>query len=150
MSMLRSCSHWPIKKSVAFAYIEGLEARAQAWEPLHHVASVASFFVSRIDGVVDKQLEAAGNKELQGTIAVANAKLAYRRFQQIVSGERWQVLAGQGARVQRPLWASTSTKNPAYSDVLYVETLIGPDTVNPAPEDPTSHDGSWPSGPHHR
>ncbi len=120
-------------ENVAFAYIEGLEARAQAGEALHHVASVASFFVSRIDGVVDRQLQAAGNKELQGTIAIANAKLAYRRFQQIIAGERWQALASQGARVQRPLWASTSTKNPAYSDVLYVETLIGPHTVNTLP-----------------
>ncbi len=119
--------------NVAFAYIEGLEARAAHGEDLAHVASVASFFVSRIDGVVDKQLAAAGNTALQGTIAIANTKLAYRRFQEVFAGPRWQALAAQGARLQRPLWASTSTKNPAYSDVLYVEHLIGPHTVNTLP-----------------
>ncbi|NOZ48670.1 MAG: transaldolase [Chloroflexi bacterium] len=120
-------------ENVAFAYIEGLEARAQAGAAVDTIASVASFFVSRIDGVVDKQLAALGNESLLGTIAIANAKLAYRRFQQVFAGPRWQALAEQGARVQRPLWASTSTKNPTYNDVLYVETLIGPHTVNTLP-----------------
>ena len=119
--------------AVALAYIEGLELRAAAGEPLDHVASVASVFVSRIDTVADKALAAAGNAELQGKIAVANAKLAYARFKELFRGERWAALAEKGARVQRPLWASTGTKNPAYSDVLYVQTLIGPHTVNTMP-----------------
>jgi transaldolase len=97
------------------------------------VASVASFFVSRIDTQVDKALAQVGNTGLQGKIAIANAKLAYARFKEVFAGERWQALADKGARVQRPLWASTSTKNPAYSDVLYVENLIGPHTVNTLP-----------------
>jgi transaldolase len=119
--------------AVALAYIEGLEKRAAAGEPLEHVASVASVFVSRIDTQVDKALAAIGETELQGKIAVANAKLAYARFKELFSGERWAALAEKGARVQRPLWASTGTKNPAYSDVLYVENLIGPHTVNTMP-----------------
>lgn len=120
-------------ENVAFAYIEGLERLQAAGGAVDRVASVASFFVSRIDTVVDKQLAAAGNQDLQGQIAIANAKLAYRRFGQVFGGARWQALAGQGARVQRPLWASTSSKNPAYSDLIYVDTLIGPDTVNTLP-----------------
>jgi len=119
--------------NVAFAYIEGLGARAAQGGDLSHVASVASFFVSRIDGVVDKQLAAAGNTALQGKIAVANAKLAYRRFEEVFAGPRWQALADQGGRYQRPLWASTSTKNPTYPDILYVDNLIGPHTVNTLP-----------------
>jgi len=119
--------------AVALAYIEGLEKRAAAGEPLDHVASVASVFVSRIDTQVDKALAAIGETELQGKIAVANAKLAYARFKELFSGERWAALAEKGARVQRPLWASTGTKNPNYSDVLYVENLIGPHTVNTMP-----------------
>ena len=119
--------------AVALAYIEGLEKRAAAGEPLDHVASVASVFVSRVDTQVDKALAAIGETELQGKIAVANAKLAYARFKELFSGERWAALAEKGARVQRPLWASTGTKNPAYSDVLYVENLIGPHTVNTMP-----------------
>ncbi len=120
-------------EAVAFAYIEGLELRAAAGEDVSQVASVASFFVSRIDTQVDKALAAVGETALQGKIAIANAKLAYARFQEVFAGERWQALADKGARVQRPLWASTSTKNPAYSDVLYVENLIGPHTVNTLP-----------------
>lgn len=120
-------------EAVAFAYIEGLEDRAAAGADVSHVASVASFFVSRIDTMVDKALAQTGNTELQGKIAVANAKLAYARFREVFAGERWQALADAGAQVQRPLWASTSTKNPAYSDVLYVENLIGPHTVNTLP-----------------
>ncbi|NOX63357.1 MAG: transaldolase [Chloroflexi bacterium] len=119
--------------NVAFAYIEGLEQRIARGEDPGRVASVASFFVSRIDTVVDKQLAAKGVGDLQGKIAIANAKLAYQRFQQVFAGPRWDALAAKGARVQRPLWASTSTKNPAYSDVLYVDNLIGPHTVNTLP-----------------
>jgi transaldolase len=97
---------------------------------------VASFFVSRVDTEADRRLEEAGAPaELQGKLAVANAKLAYLRFQEIFSGERWNALAARGATPQRCLWASTSTKNPAYRDVLYVEELIGPATVNTMPEE---------------
>ena len=119
--------------AVAYAYIDGLERRLRDGNDLHRVASVASFFVSRIDSAVDKQLAARGNTELQGKIAIANARLAYAWFQEICTGSRWQTLAAAGARVQRPLWASTSAKNPSYSDVLYVDTLIGPHTVNTLP-----------------
>ncbi len=119
--------------AVALAYIEGMEMRAAAGESLDHVASVASVFVSRIDTVVDKALAAIGNTDLQGKIAIANSKLAYARFKELFAGERWQALVDKGARVQRPLWASTGTKNPNYSDVLYVENLIGPHTVNTMP-----------------
>jgi transaldolase len=121
-------------EEIANAYVEGLEQRAAAGEPVDRLASVASFFVSRVDGKVDKRLEELGHRELQGIAAVANAKLAYRSFQRIFSGPRWEPLAAKGAHVQRPLWASTSTKNPAYPDTLYVDTLIGPSTVNTMPE----------------
>jgi transaldolase len=100
------------------------------------MASVASFFVSRVDSMVDKALEADGSEEalaLRGRIAVANAKLTYNRFQELFYGEPFAGLKARGARVQRPLWASTSTKNPDYNDVLYVDELIGPDTVNTLP-----------------
>jgi transaldolase len=120
-------------EDVMNAYITGLEKRLAAGQPIDHISSVASFFVSRVDTAVDDALTAKGNQTLQGKIAVANAKIAYARFQQVFSGVRWQALAGNGARVQRPLWASTSTKNPAYPDTLYVDTLIGPDTVNTMP-----------------
>ena len=90
------------------------------------VASVASFFVSRVDTETDRRLEELGRVDLQGKLAVANAKLAYQRYLEIFSGERWERLAARGARPQRCLWASTSTKNPAYRDVLYVEELVGP------------------------
>jgi transaldolase len=112
------------------SYISGLERRLAAGEPIDRVASVASFFVSRVDTAVDPHLPASQ----RGTIAIANAKVAYQRFLALFSGPRWQTLAAAGARVQRPLWASTGTKNPAYSDVLYVESLIGRDTVNTMPE----------------
>jgi transaldolase len=102
-------------------------------EDMTRVASVASLFVSRMDTVVDKALEEIGEIELQGKIAIANAKMVYVRFLDIFSGARWERLAAQGARVQRPLWASTSTKNPLYSDTLYVNNLIGPNTVNTLP-----------------
>jgi len=126
---------------VAEAYIAGLEQRATMGQPLDRIASVASFFVSRVDTAVDKELDALiartddeGKKgeiaALRGTVAVANAKLAYAAYQEIFSGPRWEALARQGARTQRCLWASTSTKNPAYRDILYAEQLIGPATVD--------------------
>ncbi len=125
------------------AYLGGLEDRLAAGKPIDRLASVASFFVSRVDSEVDKRIEAVaasandgvrdGILALRGRAAVANARLAYRLFTQKFSGERWEKLAAAGARVQRPLWASTSAKNPAYRDVLYVETLIGPHTVNTMP-----------------
>jgi transaldolase/glucose-6-phosphate isomerase len=117
---------------VAEAYIKGLERRKADGKDLSP-QSVASFFVSRVDTEVDKRLEALGNTELQGTAAVANARAAYRLFKQIFAGERWQALADAGARVQRPLWASTGTKNPAYSETKYVDSLVGPSTVNTMP-----------------
>lgn len=117
----------------AMAYIRGLEKLADANVDFSRVASVASFFVSRVDGKVDPKLVDLGNSELQGKIAIANAKMAYHRFGEIFSGPRWEKLAAQGARVQRPLWGSTSTKNPDYPDTLYVDTLMGPHTVNTVP-----------------
>jgi transaldolase len=125
------------------AYLAGLEDRVKARQPIEGIASVASFFVSRVDTEIDKRLDALiakaspAEKErlqlLKGRAAIANAKLAYRLFTNKFSGTRWDALVKQGARVQRPLWASTSTKNPAYRDVMYVEELIGPDTVNTMP-----------------
>ena len=114
------------------AYIDGLEARTQKGEGIERIASVASFFVSRVDTEVDKRLEAIGGaaRELEGRAAIANAKMAYQLFVTKFGGSRWQALEQKGAHVQRPLWASTSTKNPAYRDVIYVESLIGPSTVN--------------------
>ncbi len=123
------------------AYIDAVEERVRRGQPVNAVASVASFFVSRVDTEVDKRLDAlaqkGGNREslnaLKGKAAIANARLAYELFQRKFSGPRWSALAAKGAHVQRPLWASTSTKNPAYRDVMYVEQLIGPDTVNTLP-----------------
>jgi transaldolase len=124
------------------AYLSALEERASRGLPLSSIAAVASFFVSRVDTEAEKRLDAvvAANparaeetKAFRGRVAVANAKLAYALFRERFSGARWDALAARGARVQRPLWASTSTKNPAYRDVLYVEDLIGPDTVNTMP-----------------
>jgi transaldolase len=120
---------------VAEAYIRGVERLIESGGDARKVASVASFFVSRVDTEADKRLEQLGNEELQGKLAVANAKLAYKRWKELFSGERWETLAAQGATPQRCLWASTSTKNPAYRDVLYVEELIGPETVNTMPEE---------------
>jgi transaldolase len=101
------------------------------------LASVASFFVSRVDTEVDRRIEAAGGSllPLRGRVAIANARLAYAAFLETTHSARWRALASSGARVQRPLWASTGTKNPAYSDVLYVETLIGADTITTVPPD---------------
>ena len=120
-------------QAVAQAYLRGLERRVAAGQPLDQVASVASFFVSRLDTAVDRELERLGAAELMGKIAIANARVAYTRFCNIFSGSRWQALSEQGAHPQRPLWASTGTKNPAYSDTLYVDNLIGPHTVNTVP-----------------
>ena len=114
------------------AFIRGLERRVEAGLPVDDVHSVASFFVSRVDTAVDGELPEGS--PLRGRAAVANAKLAYQHFEATIAGDRWQALAARGARVQRPLWASTGTKNAAYSDVLYVDSLIGPDTVNTMPE----------------
>jgi len=122
--------------AVIEAYLSGLEALAASGGDLSQVHSVASFFVSRVDTEVDRRLQALGDPGagLEGKAAVAQAKLAYRLFQQRFSGPRWEALAGQGAHPQRPLWASTSTKNPAYPDLLYVDSLIGPLTVNTMPD----------------
>ena len=119
------------------AYLAGLEDRLAAGESIEGVRSVASFFVSRVDTEVDRRLDAIGTQQaaaLKGMAAVANAQLAYRSFLDRFGGERWEALVANGAAVQRPLWASTSTKNPSYPDTLYVDTLIGPDTVNTMPD----------------
>jgi transaldolase len=121
---------------VAEAYIRGLERLVEAGGDPATVASVASFFVSRVDTEADRRLDdVGGHEELKGKLAVANAKLAYQRYKEIFSGERWEALSARGATPQRCLWASTSTKNPAYRDVLYVEELIGPMTVNTMPDE---------------
>jgi transaldolase/glucose-6-phosphate isomerase len=131
-------------EAVAWAYIRALERRAAEGKPIDRIASVASFFVSRIDTLADKQIESklrqttdpslqAKLHSLEGKVAIANAKLAYQSFKRIFGDPRFLALKDKGARVQRPLWASTSTKNPNYPDTLYVDTLIGPDTVNTLP-----------------
>ncbi|MEL6927497.1 MAG: transaldolase [Cyanobacteria bacterium J06600_6] len=127
----------------AWAYIKGLEARAEAGEDISKVASVASFFLSRIDvmidGQVDEKLGAADGdakaklEAVKGKVAIANAKVAYQQYKEIFGSDRWKALAAKGAKVQRLLWASTGTKNPEYSDVMYVDELVGPDTVNTLP-----------------
>jgi transaldolase len=118
---------------VVEAYIRGLERLVAGGGDPSTVVSVASFFVSRVDTEADRRLEALGDTELRGQLAVDNAKLAYEHYLDAFSGPRWEFLAGKGARPQRCLWASTSTKNPDYRDVMYVEELIGPDTVNTMP-----------------
>ncbi len=131
-------------EQVAEAYISALEARAKKGEDLSHIASVASFFVSRIDtlidGIIDEKLAAEKDESrravlssIHGKIAIANAKLTYKKYQELFSGPRWQALSAKGAQTQRLLWASTSTKNPKYRDVIYVEELIGADTVDTIP-----------------
>jgi transaldolase len=130
--------------AVALAFIRALERRVAEGKSITHLSSVASFFVSRIDTLADKWLQDATKtesdpqrskelKDLPGKIAIANAQIAYEHFMRTFSGSRWESLQSKGARVQRPLWASTSTKNPAYRDVMYVETLIGPNTINTLP-----------------
>jgi transaldolase len=119
---------------VAEAYVRGLERLVEAGGDPSSIASVASFFVSRVDMEADRRLdELGGHDDLKGKLAVANAKLAYQRYKDIFAGERWESLAATGATPQRCLWASTSTKNPDYRDVMYVEELIGPKTVNTMP-----------------
>src|SRR3954468_19534079 len=120
-------------KAVVEAYLRGLERLIAGGGDPSKVSSVASFFVSRVDTEADKRLEAVGNEKLQGKLAIANAKLAYQHFLETFTGERWEYLKSKGARPQGPLWASTSTKNPDYRDVMYVEELIGPHTVNTMP-----------------
>jgi transaldolase len=121
---------------VAEAYIRGLERLVESGGDPSTVTSVASFFVSRVDTETDKRLDAIGAVDhLKGRLAIANAKLAYQRYKEIFSGPRWEALAAKGATPQRCLWASTSTKNPAYRDVMYVEELIGPETVNTMPKE---------------
>ncbi len=128
-------------KAVAAAYISGLEQLARTGPsvagglPVGRIASVASFFVSRVDTAVDKELEQKAARDLLGKIGVANCKLAYAEYRRILGSPRWRELAAHGARGQRVLWASTSAKNPAYPDTLYVDQLIGPDTVNTIPPD---------------
>jgi len=137
----------PRYRKVADAYIAGLEARAAAGRPLESVASVASFFLSRIDVLVDQMLEkimqnenskAELAAELRGQVAIASAKQAYQIYREIFNGDRFKELAAKGARTQRVLWASTSTKNPDYPDVKYVEALIGPETINTLPQETLS------------
>ncbi|HVE79219.1 MAG TPA: transaldolase [Gemmatimonadaceae bacterium] len=130
-------------RRVIEGYLAGLEERVAAGRPVDRIASVASFFVSRVDTEIDRRLDtrlaaaSAPDRErlaaLKGKPAVANARIAYELFREMFAGPRWDALAAKGARLQRPLWASTSTKNPAYRDVMYVEQLIGPDTVNTMP-----------------
>jgi transaldolase len=123
-------------REVAEAYVRGLERLVENGGDPGRVASVASFFVSRVDTEADKRLdEAGGHDELKGKLAVANAKLAYQTYKEVFSGDRWEALADKGASVQRPLWASTSTKNEAYKDTIYVEELVGPETVNTMPRE---------------
>src|SRR3954452_7208642 len=120
-------------EAIAEGYVRGLERRLANGGDLSRASSVASFFVSRVDTAVDKKLEEIGRQDLAGKAGIANARVAYESFLRIFSGERWEKLAAAGASVQRPLWASTGTKNPEYSDVLYVDELIGPDCVNTMP-----------------
>lgn len=124
-------------QEVMDAYIDGLEQRMASGASITNVASVASFFISRVDNEIDKRLDLLGTPAalaLRGTAAVNQARLAYAAFQKTFSGPRWDALAKAGASVQRPLWASTSTKNPSYPDTMYVDQLIGPDTVNTLPD----------------
>jgi transaldolase len=135
ITLLFSVEHY---LKVAEAYLAALESRLSRGEPVGRVASVASFFVSRVDTEVDTRLAGIGRpeaEELAGTIGIANARLAYAEFERITATDRWRRLAAKGAKVQRPLWASTGTKNPAYSDVLYLDQLIGRDTINTVPPD---------------
>jgi transaldolase / glucose-6-phosphate isomerase len=132
ITLLFSIEHY---RQVAEAYLRALEARTAAGQPVDRLSSVASFFVSRVDTETDRRLEATGGAllDLRGKVAIANARLAYAWFRELSAGARWQRLARSGARPQRLLWASTGTKNPTYSDVLYVDTLIGGDTINTMP-----------------
>ncbi|WP_138502016.1 transaldolase [Nostoc sp. PA-18-2419] len=131
--------------NTAWAYIRGLEKRASEGKDISKIASVASFFLSRIDNNIDAKIDAKLKKgvddiaveaklnAVKGKVAIANAKIAYQEYKKIIESDRWQALAAKGAKVQRLLWASTSTKNPSYSDVMYIDELIGRDTVNTVP-----------------
>jgi transaldolase/glucose-6-phosphate isomerase len=132
ITLLFSLEHY---RQVAQAYVRALEVRARAGKPIDRLASVASFFVSRVDTETDRRIEATGGAllDLRGKVAIANAQLAYAWLRDLLDSAQWQRLASAGARPQRLLWASTGTKNPGYSDVLYVDSLIGPDTVNTMP-----------------
>jgi transaldolase len=134
ITLLFSVEHY---RAVSEAYLRALEARVRDGQPVDRLASVASFFVSRVDTEVDRRIEALGGSllALRGRVAIANAQLAYAGFLETTQSAHWRALASEGARVQRPLWASTGTKNPAYSDVLYLEALIGRDTVTTVPPD---------------
>lgn len=123
----------PRYREVTDAYLSGLEDRVKANQPIDQISSVASFFLSRIDVMVDPMLEEKGAEDLKGEIAIASAKKAYQIYKEVFSSDRFKALEAKGAQKQRVLWASTSTKNPAYSDVKYVEALIGPDTINTLP-----------------
>jgi transaldolase len=123
----------PRYEEVAEAYISGLEDHLAAGHSIEHIRSVASFFLSRIDVLVDPMLEAKGEKALMGEVAIASAKKAYEIYKRIFSGPRWEKLVARGANPQRLLWASTSSKNPAFKDTKYVEALIGPETVDTVP-----------------
>jgi transaldolase len=120
-------------RQVAEAYVHGLERLVAAGGDPSRVHSVASFFVSRVDTETDRRLAAAGHDDLKGRLGIANAKLAYQQYKELFSGERWETLAAQGATAQRCLWASTSSKDPSYRDTLYIEGLIGPDTISTMP-----------------
>ncbi len=122
-------------RQVMDAYLRGLERLVAAGGNPRHVHSVASFFVSRVDTEADRRLAAIGREDLKGRLGIANAKLAYQQYKELFSGERWHALAARGATKQRCLWASTSTKDPAYRDTLYVEELIGPETISTMPEE---------------
>jgi transaldolase len=134
ITLLFSLEHY---QAVADAYVRALEARVAEGQPIDRVASVASLFVSRVDTEVDRCIEANGDAlaALRGRVAIANARLVYASFLDLTRSARWRSLEAGGAKVQRPLWASTGTKNPAYSDVLYVESLIGPSTITTVPPD---------------
>lgn len=132
-------------EETAWAYIRGLEKRASEGKDISKLASVASFFLSRIDSNIDKRIDEklkkgvedlnreAKLKDIKGKVAIANAKIAYQKYKEIIQTDRWKALSAKGANVQRLLWASTSTKDPTYSDVMYVDELVGPDTVNTLP-----------------
>ena len=130
VTLIFSLKHY---EAVADAYVRGIERRALAGDDVSNVASVASFFISRVDTVVDKKLQAVGTRDLTGQIGVANAKMAYARYLSIFSSERWQQLEAKGAHAQRILFGSTSVKNPDYPDTFYVDNLMGANTVNTLP-----------------
>lgn len=132
ITLLFSVEHY---RAVVEAWLRALEARLEQGKDIEHISSVASFFVSRVDTEVDNRIQAKGGTllPLQGRVAIAGAQIAYAIFEELAQSERWRRLEAEGAKIQRLLWASTGTKNPAYSDVLYVESLIGPDTIATIP-----------------